>query len=87
MHKRPYRGPIILVCAGALLPLVLGVILAFATNQPECPSGYTQEQVDATNCTIGANMSFVWVILSLPVAALAVLGAIIWGVIIHRRHR
>jgi hypothetical protein len=35
--------------------LILAVGLLFM-NQPQCPANYTQQQVDASNCVVGANI-------------------------------
>lgn len=38
------------------LLLVLVLFAFMVMNPPQCPLNYTQEQVDASNCIVGANI-------------------------------
>lgn len=51
------RRPSILVAGGGTLAaLGLWVATLLFLNPPQCPYGFTQEQVDASDCIIGANI-------------------------------
>ncbi len=41
---------------GTLLSLPIIGILFYLMNPPQCPLNYTQEQVDASRCVVGANI-------------------------------
>lgn len=41
---------------GTLLALPLIGIFCYFLNPPECPSSYTQQQVDTVRCIVGANI-------------------------------
>ncbi len=75
----------------ALFMIVL-TVMAVALQQPECPADYAQQLVDASNCRIGADMSFVAPVLvggSLLFMTLVVSGvvAVVQGVLALRRRR
>lgn len=74
MGVRLARSPIRVFAYGTLAAaLVAGAGLLFV-NPPECPRGYTQEQVDASDCIIGANIGLgliVMLAIAIWVAALA----------------
>lgn len=55
--KKLKNSPSIIFFIAVLLAglLLLGVGLIFM-NPEQCPSHYTQEQVDASNCNVGANI-------------------------------
>lgn len=47
--------------------ILAGLLLVFIFfNQPQCPDNYTQEQIDASRCIVGANIGlgmfilFIW---------------------------
>jgi len=65
MVIRLLKDPAVRVFAGGTLAaaLVAGAGLLFA-NPPECPLDYTQEQVDASGCNIGANIGLALILLS-----------------------
>jgi len=37
----------------AILVLAIGLLFM---NQPQCPANYTQQQIDASTCVVGANI-------------------------------
>lgn len=41
---------------GTLLALPFVGLMYYLLNPPQCPLNYTQEQVDTTHCTVGANI-------------------------------
>lgn len=41
---------------GTLLALPFIGLLFYLLNPPQCPPNYTQEQVDASRCIVGANI-------------------------------
>lgn len=50
------RAAIVVACGGtAVALLIIGASLVWA-NPEQCPLDYTQEQVDASTCIIGANI-------------------------------
>lgn len=72
------RRPSILIFAGgtAVALLLWGAALLFL-NPPQCPFEYTQEQVDASNCIIGANIGLglvLFLVIGLWVATTLVAG-------------
>jgi hypothetical protein len=57
---------------GTLLALPLLGLLYYFLNPPQCPLNYTQEQVDASRCIIGANIGGLpLLIISVPIVWLA----------------
>jgi len=45
-----------ILISGVLAATALAATGLLFLNPEECPTGYTQEQVDASNCVIGANI-------------------------------
>ncbi len=79
-------SPIRILAYGTLAAtLVAGAGFLFL-NPPECPRGYTQEQVDAAGCIIGANIGL-GLILMLAIAIWVTALASALGLVISRRWR
>lgn len=57
---------------GTFLALPFIGLLNYFLNPPQCPLSYTQEQVDASRCIIGANIGGLpLLIISVPIIWLA----------------
>lgn len=57
--------------AGAL---VLIIIALKFLNPPQCPDHYTQEQVDASNCIVGANIGLGLILIFIGPVLIVILG-------------
>lgn len=44
-------------------------VLFYVLNPPQCPVNYTQEQIDASRCIVGANIGGLFVFLVLALLA------------------
>lgn len=53
---RQPKTPLRVYIIGTSIALLLAGIAIVFVNQPQCPESYTQAQVDASNCIIGANI-------------------------------
>ena len=71
---------------GHILTIVFGLLIIASSylplfNPPECPVGYTQEQINSSNCIIGANIGagMIWLLglLVLLVGALGLLASLL----------
>ena len=51
---------------GSLLWLIVFVLLFLVMNAPQCPEGYTQEQVEASKCIVGANIGVGLLVVGAP---------------------
>jgi hypothetical protein len=71
------KPPVLVLAYGTLAAaLVAGAGLLFL-NPPQCPPGYTQEQVDASDCSIGANIGLgIILLLAIAIWITAVAGAL-----------
>ncbi|MGI8659480.1 MAG: hypothetical protein ACR2LH_00340 [Thermoleophilaceae bacterium] len=59
------KDPAVRVFAGGTLAAALIAAAGFLfANPPECPLDYTQKQVDASGCNIGANIGLALILLS-----------------------
>lgn len=50
------KPPLKALILGSLCGVLLCVSLFLFINKPQCPSEYTQAQVDASDCVVGANI-------------------------------
>lgn len=72
-----------IVISGVLAATALAATGLLFLNPEQCPTGYTQEQVDASNCVIGANIGLGLILMaaaaillvSIVLAAAATLGS------------
>jgi hypothetical protein len=53
LPKKPYLRVLLIGSACALLPLIIS--LPFL-GVGQCPDGYTQQQIDVSDCIVGANI-------------------------------
>ena len=60
---------------GTLLALPIIGVLFYLLNPPQCPPNYTQEQVGASRCIIGANIGGIPIFV---VAAIVVWFVAVW---------
>ena len=67
---------LVLATAGWLIVMIITVVL-FASN-PECPEYYTQTQIDAEGCIVGANIG-VGLLAQFVLLPLTILVLIGWG--------
>ncbi|HSH18012.1 MAG TPA: hypothetical protein VK978_01375 [Candidatus Saccharimonadales bacterium] len=51
---------------GTVLAVVVTVLLFSAMNAPQCPDGYTPEQIKASDCIVGANIGIGLLIVCIP---------------------
>jgi hypothetical protein len=78
----------VLLIAGTIVPLLIGTIYALrGLAVPQCPTGYTQAQIDSSDCIIGANMSGVYIFLAVPYVLMAVVSSTVWMVLIWRKRQ
>ena len=85
--SRRYWWPLRLLVFGILIPPVIGTAMAIMSRRPQCPTDYTQAQIDAGSCIIGADMSGLYIILALPFMLASILAAGVWALVIWRRSR
>ncbi len=52
----PLKVLLLAILYGSIAFALIGCGLYVLTNQPQCPNDYTQAQVDATGCSVGANI-------------------------------
>ena len=73
--KRPF---FLVLIVGLSLALAMLVGSFLFLDPPECPTGYTQQQIDETGCIIGANIGLgLGLLASIATAALTVIIALI----------
>jgi len=65
-----------ILISGVLAATALAATGLLFLNPEECPTGYTQEQVDASNCVIGANIGLGLILMA---AAAILLVSIVLG--------
>lgn len=53
-----------ILISGVLAATALAATGLLFLNPEECPTGYTQEQVDASNCVIGANIGLALILMA-----------------------
>lgn len=51
---------------GTLVAAIIFILLFSALNAPQCPESYTQKEIDATGCIVGANIGIGLLVVSLP---------------------
>src|SRR3989344_8983376 len=69
---------------GLLLALILLVFTVF--NLPQCPDYYTQQQVDASSCIVGANIGLGLLIIFVLIPLVFFVG-FLWALAIYRATR
>jgi hypothetical protein len=53
------RLPLLILAGGSCLSLIiLACSLFFLETPAQCPTAYTQQQIDETGCIIGANIGY-----------------------------
>ncbi len=58
--------------------LILATIFTFTVmNPPQCPNDFTQEQVNASNCAVGANIG-IGMMMLLILIPLAIATLVLW---------
>jgi hypothetical protein len=50
------NSPLFIFLSGTMTAFLLVIAALLFMNPPQCPANYTQEQVNASNCIIGANI-------------------------------
>lgn len=40
------------------LAVLMWLVTILFLNQPQCPADYTQQQIDQSNCVVGANIGY-----------------------------
>lgn len=81
--KKPMR----IYSIGTSLALVIAVIALVFVNQPQCPDGYTQAQIDAGNCIIGANIGLgLLLMLSAGIEIVSIISAIVVLISQRKQH-
>ena len=61
---------------GTLLAIPLLTFVYNFMNSPQCPDEYTKEQIEASNCIIGANIGIGLFIIAAPVLWLAIVATV-----------
>ncbi|MDQ3159106.1 MAG: hypothetical protein M3P98_03175 [bacterium] len=59
--------------------LIIVLVTKLVIDTPQCPENYTQAQVDAANCIIGANIGLGTIMLFVAVP-ITILLVVLWGV-------
>jgi Na+/phosphate symporter len=84
MKKKPDKHLLYLV-TGVWFALVVLSLTSF--NPPQCPDHYTQAQVDAAHCIVGANIGLGLVVFFV-IVPLTALVAVLWAAsLTHRRRK
>jgi hypothetical protein len=78
MMKRVTQSPILILGLGtAVAGLIIGATLLFFSPQ-QCPAEYTQAQVDASGCAVGANIGSG---MAMMAALLILIISAIWAIV------
>lgn len=71
-----------------MLALVVALVTVVFMNPPQCPSDYTQAQIDASNCVVGANIGLgLMLLLAGCIEVISILAAIVLLVVGRRNNK
>lgn len=52
------KRPAVVFAIGMSLAVLMWLVTILFLNQPQCPADYTQQQIDQSNCVVGANIGY-----------------------------